>query len=65
MGVPGALRCRQLSLVRLVEVEDVELLVPVVGLALLVLVPERCVGLLAGVRVSVGGLGSRAFWAQV
>ena len=40
MGVPGALRCRQLSLVRLVEVEDVELLVPVVGLALLVLVPE-------------------------
>ena len=41
MGVLGALRCRQLPPVRLVEVEDIELLVPVVGLVLLVLVPER------------------------
>ena len=41
MGVPGALRHCRLPLVRSAEVEDIELLVPAVGLVLLVLVPER------------------------
>ena len=41
MGVPGALHHHQLPLVQSAEVEDVELLVPVVGLVQVVLVLGR------------------------